>query len=86
MYMSSREFTHRVKSISMAKFTAEEVSALRAGGNEVCVMLNHYFVNFHNDMFYFVCSLQRARKIYFKEWDTKRDAYPDARFLHILLI
>ncbi|XP_056852610.1 uncharacterized protein LOC130501807 isoform X2 [Raphanus sativus] len=49
-----REFTHRVKSISMAKFTAEEVSALRAGGNE------------------------RARQIYFKEWDTKRDAYPDA--------
>lgn len=33
--MFSREFTHRVKSVSMAKFTAEEVSALRAGGNEV---------------------------------------------------
>jgi hypothetical protein len=32
---SSREFTHRVKSISMAKFNAEEVSALQAGGNEV---------------------------------------------------
>lgn len=31
----SREFTHRVKSVSMAKFTAEEVSALQAGGNEV---------------------------------------------------
>ncbi|KAF7848912.1 hypothetical protein BT93_L1448 [Corymbia citriodora subsp. variegata] len=29
-----REFTHRVKSISMAKFTPEEVSALQAGGNE----------------------------------------------------
>ncbi|KAI9393514.1 hypothetical protein POPTR_006G246100v4 [Populus trichocarpa] len=29
-----REFTHRVKSISMAKFNAEEVSALQAGGNE----------------------------------------------------
>uniref|UniRef100_A0A7N0TQ40 Arf-GAP domain-containing protein n=1 Tax=Kalanchoe fedtschenkoi TaxID=63787 RepID=A0A7N0TQ40_KALFE len=29
-----REFTHRVKSVSMAKFTAEEVSALQAGGNE----------------------------------------------------
>uniref|UniRef100_A0A2K2A7Q5 Arf-GAP domain-containing protein n=1 Tax=Populus trichocarpa TaxID=3694 RepID=A0A2K2A7Q5_POPTR len=28
------EFTHRVKSISMAKFNAEEVSALQAGGNE----------------------------------------------------
>ncbi|XP_044462874.1 probable ADP-ribosylation factor GTPase-activating protein AGD14 [Mangifera indica] len=29
-----REFTHRVKSISMAKFSAEEVSALQAAGNE----------------------------------------------------
>ncbi|XP_041019509.1 probable ADP-ribosylation factor GTPase-activating protein AGD14 isoform X1 [Juglans microcarpa x Juglans regia] len=29
-----REFTHRVKSVSMANFSAEEVSALQAGGNE----------------------------------------------------
>ncbi|KAJ8446900.1 hypothetical protein Cgig2_013201 [Carnegiea gigantea] len=29
-----REFNHRVKSISMAKFTSEEVSALQASGNE----------------------------------------------------
>ncbi|CAK7353450.1 unnamed protein product [Dovyalis caffra] len=29
-----REFTHRVKSVSMAKFNAEEVSSLQAGGNE----------------------------------------------------
>ncbi|KAJ7542750.1 hypothetical protein O6H91_09G010000 [Diphasiastrum complanatum] len=29
-----REFTHRVKSISMAKFTAAEVDALQAGGNQ----------------------------------------------------
>ncbi|CAK9317436.1 unnamed protein product [Citrullus colocynthis] len=29
-----REFTHRVKSVSMAKFTAEEVTALQAAGNE----------------------------------------------------
>ncbi|XP_068647154.1 probable ADP-ribosylation factor GTPase-activating protein AGD14 isoform X2 [Aristolochia californica] len=29
-----REFTHRVKSISMAKFTTQEVGALQAGGNE----------------------------------------------------
>lgn len=28
-----REFTHRVKSISMAKFTSQEVSALQGGGN-----------------------------------------------------
>ncbi|KAK8679210.1 hypothetical protein V6N13_144673 [Hibiscus sabdariffa] len=30
-----QEFTHRVKSVSMAKFTDEEVSVLQAGGNEV---------------------------------------------------
>ncbi|XP_062231987.1 probable ADP-ribosylation factor GTPase-activating protein AGD14 isoform X4 [Phragmites australis] len=29
-----REFTHRVKSISVAKFTSQEVSALQEGGNE----------------------------------------------------
>lgn len=33
--MYSREFSHRIKSISMAKFTAAEVAALQAGGNEV---------------------------------------------------
>nr|POE62360.1 isoform 3 of probable adp-ribosylation factor gtpase-activating protein agd14 [Quercus suber] len=30
-----REFSHRVKSISMANFSAEEVSALQGGGNEI---------------------------------------------------
>ncbi|KAG6643866.1 probable ADP-ribosylation factor GTPase-activating protein AGD14 isoform X1 [Carya illinoinensis] len=49
-----REFTHRVKSVSIAKFSAEEVSALQAGGNG------------------------RARQIYFKSWDTRRQPYPDA--------
>ncbi|GJN41477.1 hypothetical protein PR202_gn00859 [Eleusine coracana subsp. coracana] len=49
-----REFTHRVKSISMAKFTAQEVTALQEGGNE------------------------RAREIFFKEWDAHRNAYPDS--------
>ncbi|KAJ9688491.1 hypothetical protein PVL29_014249 [Vitis rotundifolia] len=29
-----REFTHRVKSVSMAKFTSQEVSSLQRGGNE----------------------------------------------------
>ncbi|KAK6162135.1 hypothetical protein DH2020_001976 [Rehmannia glutinosa] len=29
-----REFTHRVKSVSMAKFSEEEITALQAGGNE----------------------------------------------------
>ncbi|KAJ8751816.1 hypothetical protein K2173_026009 [Erythroxylum novogranatense] len=48
-----REFTHRVKSVSMSKFNAEEVSALQAAGNE------------------------RARQIYFKEWNPQRNSYPD---------
>ncbi|XP_020537129.1 probable ADP-ribosylation factor GTPase-activating protein AGD14 isoform X2 [Jatropha curcas] len=55
-----REFTHRVKSVSMAKFKAEEVSALQAGGND------------------------RARQIYFKDWDPQRDSYPDGSNLHKL--
>ncbi|KAL3534816.1 hypothetical protein ACH5RR_003277 [Cinchona calisaya] len=29
-----REFTHRVKSVSMAKFTSQEVEALQTGGNQ----------------------------------------------------
>ncbi|XP_043698661.1 flocculation protein FLO11-like isoform X2 [Telopea speciosissima] len=49
-----REFTHRVKSVSMAKFTSQEVSALQGGGNE------------------------RAREIYFKEWDSQRHSQPDS--------
>ncbi|KAK1312659.1 putative ADP-ribosylation factor GTPase-activating protein AGD14 [Acorus calamus] len=48
-----REFTHRVKSISMAKFTSQEVSALQEGGNE------------------------RAKEIYFKDWDAQRHSFPD---------
>ncbi|KAJ7545503.1 hypothetical protein O6H91_09G122900 [Diphasiastrum complanatum] len=48
-----REFTHRVKSVSMAKFTAVEVAELQAGANE------------------------RARMIYFKEWDPHRNPLPD---------
>ncbi|EEF45944.1 conserved hypothetical protein [Ricinus communis] len=55
-----REFTHRVKSVSMAKFNAEEVSALQAGGNE------------------------RARQLYFKNWDPQRHSYPDGSNLHRL--
>lgn len=49
-----REFCHRVKSISMAKFTSQEVSALQEGGNE------------------------RAKDIYFKEWDPQRHSVLDS--------
>ncbi|KAF3328407.1 putative ADP-ribosylation factor GTPase-activating protein AGD14 isoform X2 [Carex littledalei] len=35
-----REFTHRVKSISMATFTTQEITALQEGGNEIdCLKL-----------------------------------------------
>ncbi|KAG8635834.1 uncharacterized protein LOC110603331 isoform X2 [Manihot esculenta] len=44
----------------MAKFKAEEVSALQAGGNE------------------------RARQIYFKEWDPQQNSYPDGSNMHKL--
>ncbi|KAJ6844983.1 putative ADP-ribosylation factor GTPase-activating protein AGD14 [Iris pallida] len=49
-----REFCHRVKSISMAKFTSQEVSALQEGGNE------------------------RAKDIYFKDWDPQRHSVVDS--------
>ncbi|CAA6660843.1 unnamed protein product [Spirodela intermedia] len=49
-----REFTHRVKSVSMAKFTTQEVNALQEGGNE------------------------RAKEIYFKQWDPQRHSFPDS--------
>nr|XP_043624724.1 probable ADP-ribosylation factor GTPase-activating protein AGD14 [Erigeron canadensis] len=49
-----REFTHRVKSVSMAKFTSQEVIALQGGGNA------------------------SAKEIYFKEWDSQRQSYPDS--------
>ncbi|KAH6828643.1 hypothetical protein C2S53_006641 [Perilla frutescens var. hirtella] len=32
--MLNREFTHRVKSVSMAKFTSQEVDAVQKGGNQ----------------------------------------------------
>lgn len=42
--VSSREFTHRVKSVSMAKFTSQEVNALQEGGNQVCVCVSSEFL------------------------------------------
>ncbi|KAH1203190.1 putative ADP-ribosylation factor GTPase-activating protein AGD14 [Glycine max] len=55
-----REFTHRVKSVSMAKFSPEEVTALQAGGNE------------------------RAKQIYFKEWNPLRHSHPESGNIHKL--
>lgn len=92
---SSREFTHRVKSISMAKFTSQEVSALQEGGNEVWEsthpsthLICHLFVKIAPshfiDWFPFLLtltfSMQRAKEIYFKEWDPQYNSLPDNRF------
>lgn len=49
-----REFTHRVKSVSMAKFTSQEVTSLQQGGN------------------------QKAKEIYFKDFDPQRHPLPDS--------
>ena len=54
----SRELTHRVKSVSMANFTSQEVTALQEGGNQVsmpfcaktCAV---YFFSLH-DIIYFL--------------------------------
>lgn len=82
----SREFNHRVKSVSMSKFTAEEVTALQAGGNEVCMIMLFFFllcIKYQATSNFVIKHLttvhaQRAKQIYFKEWDSVRHAYPDS--------
>ena len=94
----SREFTHRVKSVSMAKFTSQEVTALQEGGNkvdmhelfsEICqvffpfVFLSSQFFMLDSSVFY----SQHAKEIYFKELDPQRHSVPDSRLslIYILL-
>ena len=52
VFFPSREFTHRVKSVSMAKFTAQEVTALQEGGNEVASLSSVFLVFCKFDVFY----------------------------------
>lgn len=76
----SREFTHRVKSVSMAKFTSQEVDALQKGGNQVSYV-PYFFVNIIAICGYsFYAILQRARELYLKAWDSNRQRLPDNRF------
>lgn len=86
-----------MKSVSMAKFTSQEVNALQAGGNEVCYMFAHAhsitdnvvsFSKYIYHEFLFHASilkrsqlLQRAKEIYFKEWDSQRHSVPDSRLI-----
>lgn len=54
----SREFTHRVKSVSMAKFTSQEVEALQNGGNQVNkLLIFHFEAGFVNSHAYRISSL-----------------------------
>ncbi|KAK2983124.1 hypothetical protein RJ640_022596 [Escallonia rubra] len=74
-----REFTHRVKSVSMAKFNAEEVSALQAGGNEV---LMHTHSNFHSELDSFTSKHGIHNVILFQMagTDSKEDLYERRSF------
>jgi hypothetical protein len=125
-FFCSREFSHRVKSISLAKFTAGEVQALQEGGNEVRIykqplairilglfmflksaqvpavgegeilqqetsrislsyatssLLCHLLVCWAAAVLFLYCEcfLQRARDLYFKDWDPARNPLPDNR-------
>lgn len=68
-----REFTHRVKSVSMAKFTSQEVSALQEGGNEHAREI--YFKEWdpHRHSFPDSSNIDRLR-------DFIKHAYVDRRF------
>ncbi|OWM86647.1 hypothetical protein CDL15_Pgr015682 [Punica granatum] len=90
-----REFTHRVKSVSIAKFTTDEVSALQAGGNEVNFLARLSTssdltnIVFCFPIFLFSLALleilvKRVRQIYFKEWDPHCNSQPDNSNLYKL--
>lgn len=78
--LCSREFTHRVKSVSMAKFTSQEVDSLQKGGNQV-----RQFGYMHSLWFASSCAyeifhpFQRAREIFLKDWDMQLQRLPDSR-------
>ena len=76
----SREFTHRVKSVSMAKFTTQEVEALQNGGNQV---LSDFLSMWKDGILILVLltihCFQRAREMYLKDWDLQRQRLPDNR-------
>jgi len=39
-FACSRQFSHRVKGLSTSTFKPEEIKALEAGGNRVCLVVN----------------------------------------------
>lgn len=75
----SREFTHRVKSVSMAKFTTQEVEALQKGGNQV-MQIAYFFIQgyrlYHHKP---TMVFQLAREIFLTNWDMQRMRFPNSR-------
>jgi len=65
----------------MAKFSPEEVSALQAGGNEVCMHNTMHFssqISSHSQTHNIIFHSQRANQIFLKEWDPLRNSKPDS--------
>lgn len=78
----SREFTHRVKSVSMSTFTTQEVEALQNGGNQVRRSIGLVWA--WKSPFWFMSWLlnwmtQRARESFLKEFDAQKMRLPDSR-------
>ncbi|KAK9741761.1 hypothetical protein RND81_03G126300 [Saponaria officinalis] len=68
-----REFTHRVKSVSMAKFSMEEVNCLQAGGNEKAREIYFKTWNPHRNFFPDNSNIQKLR-------DFIKHVYVDRRY------
>ncbi|XP_074289680.1 uncharacterized protein LOC141614881 [Silene latifolia] len=77
-----REFTHRVKSVSMAKFSMEEVHSLQAGGNEKAREVYFKTWNPHRNVFPDNSNIQKLR-------DFIKQVYVDRRYTdenhHVLI-
>lgn len=76
----SREFTHRVKSVSMAKFTTQEVEALQKGGNQVKQIATIFFIQGYRLYHYKPAMVfQLAREHFLTNWDMQRMRFPNSR-------
>lgn len=81
----SREFTHRVKSVSMAKFTSKEVEELQRGGNQVGIIVIYMvFISFSRILFvsHMIYFFQRARENFLKGFDMQQNqGFPNCRYV-----
>ncbi|ONH98079.1 hypothetical protein PRUPE_7G227900 [Prunus persica] len=68
-----REFTHRVKSVSMAKFSSQEVNALQEGGNQRAKEIYHKELDPQRNSFPDSSNVERLR-------DFIKHVYVDRRY------